>query len=102
MPSVTALPGGVVVGAQIVSDTWVRVFVDAQELPVVERVLRPGESFEWVGEEEVALRVGNAAGISVTLNGEEMGPLGGAGEVREFRWRSNPDGGSPILVDPQG
>lgn len=91
---------GVVLGAEIVADTWVRVYVDSQSEPVIERTLRVGESFQWVGNETVSLRAGNAGGISLTLNGQSIGVLGQPGEVVERRWQRDPTGGSPVLVDP--
>ncbi|MBA3534753.1 MAG: helix-turn-helix domain-containing protein [Ardenticatenales bacterium] len=100
-PTAPAPIDGVVVTAQVLSATWVRVVIDAQNQPAVERVLSPGETFEWVGTQEVRLRVGNAAGLQISLNGQQIGVLGQAGEVLERLWRRNPDGGLPILVDPQ-
>lgn len=100
-PTQAPLPSGVVVRAEIVADTWVRVYVDAREQPEVERTLRVGESFEWVGEQAVSLRAGNAGGIRIILNGQDIGFLGNAGEVVERRWERDPNGGPPILISPQ-
>lgn len=101
-PAPVQSDGGVVVRAEILADTWVRVLIDQQDAPVVERVLVPGEAFEWIGEERITLRVGNAAGISITLNGSPVGPLGAAGEVREVSWVRNPAGGPPLVDESQG
>jgi hypothetical protein len=32
------------------------------------------------------MRVGNAGGIAVRLNGKEIGPIGGRGQVRTIRF----------------
>lgn len=100
-PTQAPLPSGVVVQVQIVADSWVRVFVDGRAQPEIERTLRVGESYEWVGEQAVSLRAGNAGGIRITLNGQDIGLLGGAGEVVERRWERDPNGGPPILINPQ-
>jgi cytoskeletal protein RodZ len=93
---------GVVVTAEIIERTWTEVYLDMQQEPVVYRVLEPGESYEWVGQDELYLRVGNAAGIRITVNGEDLGVLGGQGGLVVRRWQRNPDGGPPLLVESQG
>ncbi len=95
-------PEQIVLSVQVLSDTWTRVRVDTQAEPVVEGVLLAGESYEWRGDEEVVLRVGNAAGLRVSLNGQDLGVLGTQGEVIERTWQRNPEGGQPILIEPQG
>lgn len=101
VPPTPELVSGVVLKGEVIADTWVRVLVDSQNEPLVEGMLSTGQTFEWVGNEEIRLRVGNAAGLSVTLNGQPIGLLGQAGQVLERHWRRNPDGGPPILVEPQ-
>ena len=50
------------------------------------------------GKEVAELRVGNAAGLEVRLNGKPLGPLGAQGQVRDlvvtpdkFRFVSSPN-----------
>ncbi len=70
---------GVVVEARITAATYVLVTVDGEQ--VMEKILQPGEDPVWQGRESVALRVGNAGGIRLTVNGVEMDPLGTSGQV---------------------
>jgi hypothetical protein len=37
-------------------------------------------------EQAITLRTGNAGGIRLTLNGEDLGTMGGVGEVVERTW----------------
>ena len=46
----------------------------------------------------VTLRVGNAGGLSVTLNGKPVGPLGPKGQVRDVQFTS---GGFQIVAAPK-
>jgi len=51
-----------------------------------EGVLRTGDTRSWVAEQAITLRTGNAGGIRLTLNGEDLGTMGGVGEVVERTW----------------
>jgi hypothetical protein len=44
-------------------------------------LLRPGEKVEWTAKEGFKLTVGNAGGITLTLNGKKLPPLGKSGQV---------------------
>jgi cytoskeleton protein RodZ len=81
-PAVSPTPAsfeGVVVEAQITAATYVLVTVDGEQ--VMEQILQPGEDQMWQGRESVALRIGNAGGIRLTVNGVEMDPLGASDQV---------------------
>lgn len=43
--------------------------------------IRKGESKEFSDSKEINLRVGNAGGVDITVNGENIGPIGIDGEV---------------------
>ena len=43
--------------------------------------IRKGKSKEFSATEKLNLRVGNAGGVDITLNGENVGPIGANGEV---------------------
>jgi cytoskeletal protein RodZ len=60
--------------------SWVAVSVDGQT--VVDRILSPGESQTFEAQGEIVLSVGNAGGLSFTVNGQAGIPLGRSGEVR--------------------
>jgi len=64
--------------------TWLLVLVDGEK--AFEGVLEPGDTRSWEGKEHITIKSGNAGGIKVTLNGRELGPLGGPGEVVAKEW----------------
>lgn len=59
--------------------TWLSVSSDGK--PVFSGILAPNESKIVEGKESAKIRVGNAAGIEVRLNGRPVGPLGHRGQV---------------------
>ncbi|NMA69641.1 MAG: DUF4115 domain-containing protein, partial [Desulfitobacterium sp.] len=70
----------VVVQLAFTENCWIRVNVDGQ--PTLEGTFSPGVTKELRGKEQVELvRVGNAGGVNVTVNGEVMRPLGASGAV---------------------
>jgi len=71
--------GSVTVLARVVETVWVSVMVDGQD--VLAATLEPGEEYTWVGQESITIRIGNAAGLELTVDGEPVGPLGASGEV---------------------
>ena len=75
---------GVEVQVEIVATSWMQVTVDG--VRVFAGTLEPGETRTWEGQESVALRVGNAGGVRVTVNGEPLGLLGAIGEVKDVEW----------------
>ncbi len=81
----TALPPGVNVELRTVDRSWVRATVDGRV--VQEETLAAGQTLRWTGQQSVLLRVGNGAGVDVTVNGQRVGPLGPAGQPidREFK-----------------
>jgi transcriptional regulator with XRE-family HTH domain len=59
--------------------TWLSVSSDGK--PVFSGTLHPNETKSVGGKEFAKLRVGNAAGLEVRLNGKLLGPLGARGQV---------------------
>ncbi|MFO7916822.1 MAG: DUF4115 domain-containing protein [Anaerolineae bacterium] len=82
-PAITSTEG-IVVQANFVAPTYVEVRGDEEE--VFTGVLEEGEERSWTASERLGLRVGNAGGISLTVNGVEVGPLGASGEVVEVEY----------------
>ena len=85
-PSPTARPAGAPVEVELrtTDRSWVRATVDGKM--VLEDTLASGQSLRWTGQQSVALRIGNAGGVEVTVNGQRLGALGKPGEAvdREF------------------
>ncbi len=74
----------------VILPSWLRVRVDGQE--VFQGTLPAGSNQTWVGKERVDLRLGNAGGVEVTVNGQPAGILGQPGQVLERAWVLGPDG----------
>lgn len=70
---------GVTVEATVTAATYLEVTADGVRL--LTATLQAGDDRTWTGERSVALRVGNAGGIELKVNGVEVPSLGGAGEV---------------------
>ena len=60
-------------------ETWLSVSSDGK--PVFSGILAPNQSKTVKGKEYAKMRVGNAAGIEVRLNGKLLAPLGHRGQV---------------------
>jgi cytoskeleton protein RodZ len=59
--------------------TWLSVSSDGK--PVFSGTLHPNETKTVSGKQFAKVRVGNAAGLEVRLNGKPLGPLGARGQV---------------------
>ena len=70
----------VVLRLSATEETWLSITSDGKQ--IFSGILRPSETKTLVGTEEARMRVGNAGGIDVKLNGREIGPLGKRGQVR--------------------
>lgn len=70
--------------------TWLRLMVDGKT--VLEQTLSPGQVRTWRARREIRLRTGNAGGVEVTVNGQELGLLGEPGQVLERIWTVTADG----------
>lgn len=83
----TATP---VVVAQLLIDlqatqrSWIRVTIDGRLAE--ETVLNPDDTRSWEGEQSITIRTGNAGGLLLTLNGEDLGIMGRPSEVLERTW----------------
>ncbi|MEX1177995.1 MAG: RodZ domain-containing protein [Nitriliruptor sp.] len=71
-------------------ESWMRVTVDGTV--VFEQVADEGETLPFSGEENVTVRFGNAGGVRVEFNGEDLGAPGASGDVVEVSY--TPDGQS--------
>jgi len=48
--------------------------------------LEEGEERQWQAEHSIGFRCGNAGGVLITINGEELGTLGDRGQVVNLTW----------------
>ncbi|MHB0857540.1 MAG: helix-turn-helix domain-containing protein [Anaerolineae bacterium] len=79
-----ALVGAIVVEAEFSAPTYVDVLADGERLYV--GTLTEGDRQIWTAESTISLRVGNAGGLSLTVNGVEVPPLGASGEVIDVQY----------------
>jgi len=76
--------GGVQVRARVTAKTYLEVTVDGER--VFTGILDMGAERNWNGRSSVRLRVGNAAGLELVVNGVSVEPLGQEGEVVEVTY----------------
>ncbi len=62
--------------------TWLQISVD--DSIAQEHIFDGGTTFNWRAKEKFRLRIGNAAGIRLILNGKDLGSLGKSGQVIRF------------------
>ena len=77
-PAVAPPPHRVVLRANI--DTWVEVAA-AEEVPVLSRLMREGETFVLPARPGLMMTTGNAGGIEILINGKAIPRLGPVGEI---------------------
>lgn len=75
---------GLIVDARVTDRTWMEVWVDGQS--VMAETVQSGFSRTFTGEQQVRMRVGNAAGVQVIVNGQTQGPLGVRGQAVDAIW----------------
>jgi cytoskeleton protein RodZ len=81
-PSVAASPAfanPIRLKAKCYATTWIGYVIDNGQPSQI--FLFPGDDFSWEWQQSLELKLGNAGGIKVTLNGVPLRPLGKAGEV---------------------
>jgi cytoskeletal protein RodZ len=77
----TTIYTGIFLELVFTDTSWLQVTVDG--VREFQGELTAGTYKSWFGEQSIELRIGNAAAVSVTLNGQKLGALGGKGEVAE-------------------
>jgi cytoskeletal protein RodZ len=78
------------------SDCWGSAMADSR--PVVERLLRAGESVELTAMQSIVFKAGDAAAITMQINGETGRSLGRAGQV--ITTRIDPSNVRDFLATP--
>ncbi|NJK61577.1 MAG: helix-turn-helix domain-containing protein [Synechococcaceae cyanobacterium SM2_3_1] len=63
------------------SPSWLRVVADGQI--IFEDTLQPGSQRNWTAERSIVIRAGNAGGVLLTYNNQNLGVMGDFGEVKE-------------------
>jgi cytoskeleton protein RodZ len=87
-PTATAITGSpaasvLVLDVDIKDVTWIRVSADGAV--VLADNLQAGATRRFSAERSLDITIGNAAGVSLKINGRDLGQLGTNGRVREIR-----------------
>ena len=75
---------GLVIDARVTERTWMEVWVDGRS--ILAETVQPGFARSFTAEQQVRMRVGNAAGVQVIVNGTTQGPLGVRGQAIDAIW----------------
>jgi len=75
---------GVLLQIKVIERAWLQVTVDGQAL--AGELLEADQEREWEAQEELYFICGNAGGVEITVNGQELGLLGERAEVVERTW----------------
>ncbi|MBA7661127.1 hypothetical protein ES703_69139 [subsurface metagenome] len=68
-----------ILSATALEEVWVSIIVDERE--EIQELLKAGDEKTWEAENKLEIRVGNAGGIELELNGEPLGSPGERGQV---------------------
>ncbi len=68
-----------VLNAQIIENSWILVISDGNK--IFSGILKAGQSAQWTAKEKIFLKIGNAAGVRVTSDGEVLVEPGAHGTV---------------------
>ncbi len=78
---ISSVAGSLEIRIEVHDTTWVSILADGHEL-VGGELLRAGTSRQYTATEALELTIGNAAGLTLVINGREVPSLGGTGQVR--------------------
>ncbi|MFQ5780215.1 MAG: helix-turn-helix domain-containing protein [Nitrospiria bacterium] len=83
IPSPDPIPAEVrepsILFVEAIDSSWVQVTIDGDETK--EALLQPSDTVRWRANEKFLLTLGNAGGVRVYLDGQDLGPLGPIGKV---------------------
>ena len=84
-PTATPRPSApVVVEARVVERTYLQVWADGRQ--VFADTLEPDAVRSFTATDRLRMRVGNAGGVQVVVNGEPQGRLGASGQAVDVTW----------------
>jgi len=79
MPATFALGDSLLLEGKTTYEVWMRIYIDNE--PSKEYLFGPEKVQSWKAKEKFRVSLGNAGGISFTLNGKPLGTFGKSGEV---------------------
>lgn len=81
-PVVNNPESAITIELQIVEKVWIRAVADGER--VLEGVYQAGDVKPIMADQNVTMKVGNAGGVLLALNGAEAAPIGPRGHVRSL------------------
>ena len=100
VPTATPTPQyytGVTVEVVVTERSWIQITLDG--VKVFDGFLDPGDERRWDAEEQIAIRSGNAGGVNIYVNGEDMGLMGQSGQVVDQLWEKVDEADVNVLAD---
>jgi cytoskeletal protein RodZ len=91
-PSAAVAASALVLELEASSVTWIRLSADG--IVVEDVILQPGHARRYTAMDSLEISIGNAGGISMKVNGRDVGSLGVEGRARKFL--ITPDNASTI------
>lgn len=73
------LQGRVILSIEVTQRSWTRITVDDEV--VYQELAQPGLVLQYEAENAIQVYTGNAEGLIVSYNGQELGPMGARGEI---------------------
>lgn len=80
-------PDGIDLVLALEENSWMQILVDGSL--ALEETVQAGETLQFDGDQEIRIRFGNAGGVRVELNGEDLGSQGGRGDVVDVLFTSD-------------
>ena len=94
VPAAQTEAGALTIALTAEEPTWVRATANGKV--VFSGILQPNETKSLSAAETMTLRVGNAGGVAISLNGKSIPALGPKGQVRTVQL--SPDGGVQVVA----
>jgi cytoskeleton protein RodZ len=99
-PTFTPEPSyGISLTITITQRSWTKVTADGQV--VMQELLEAGAEKGWEANQRISVLTGNAAGVTVSINGQSLGSMGGVGQVVERTWSLDESGNIAETVGSQ-
>ena len=77
------IPAPLVLELEAIHETWIMLMADGNLLEEV--ILQPGNTRRYEADTLINIRIGNAGGITMKVNGRELGMLGREGQTKTFQ-----------------
>jgi cytoskeletal protein RodZ len=86
-PAPTPQTKPVTIVAKYTAQAWTQVTADGKD--IYEGIPKVGETLTWTADKTITIKLGNAAGVDITYNGQPQGKLGGDGDVITKTYSAN-------------